>query len=56
VKRGRSGEIERFRELVKGMSCRSLVYKMLKEELGRQGRWKNLPRGKKGRGFYDGGV
>ena len=48
MKRSKSREIERFRELVRGMSSRSLVYKMLKEELGRQGRWRNLPRGKKG--------
>lgn len=46
AKRSEAGEVERFRELIRGMSSRSEVFKMLKEELSKLGRWRNLPRGK----------
>ena len=39
--------VERFRQLVQGMSRESLVYRMLKKELGVQGHWKNKVRGKR---------
>lgn len=44
--RTKPGELERFRQLVKGMSRDSAVYKMLKQELGAMGYWKNRARGK----------
>jgi hypothetical protein len=43
--------VEYFRRCVQGMSPRSGVYKMLKDELSKQGHWKNLPRGKPFRKF-----
>lgn len=42
--------LEKMRSLVRGMSRDSLIYKMLKQELGAQGHWKNKARGK-ARGF-----
>lgn len=46
AKRAELDEIARFRELVRQMTPKTEVYRMLKEELSKMGRWRNLPRGK----------
>ena len=48
-------EVERFRQLIRCMRYRSLVYTMLKEELSELGHWKNLPRGNPAKGKQEQG-
>lgn len=48
AKRSKAEEIERFRVLVQTMTVDSAVFKMLRAELTRQGRWRRLARGKPG--------
>lgn len=48
AKRSKPEEIERLRVLVRSMSRESAVFKMLKEELGALGYWRNKARGKPG--------
>lgn len=44
-------EIERFRELVQGMTRFTATFQMLQSELVKQGYWRNLPRGNPRKGY-----
>ena len=39
-------DLEQLAKEIRAMSVRSKLYKLLVEELGKQGHWKQLPRGK----------
>lgn len=45
-KRITQAESDALRELIRGMTRDSLIYKLLKDELSVLGHWKNKPRGK----------
>lgn len=44
--RASESELERFRQLIRGMSHHSAIYKLLRDELSARGNWKAAPRGK----------
>jgi hypothetical protein len=45
---GQEFDEDQLRNLVRTMTPRSKFFEVLREELKRVGRWKNLPRGKPG--------
>lgn len=49
--RASEGELERFRQLIRGMSHDSAIYRMLRDELKTLGYWKAKPRGDARLGF-----
>lgn len=44
-------DLDELRGAIRGMRRGQPLYKVLKDELGRRGYWKNLPRGNPARGY-----
>lgn len=43
--RATEAELERLRQLIRGMSHHSAIYKLLRDELSARGNWQAKPRG-----------